>query len=163
MIGNYFIYKIFHDDDIKGVNNKEFLLSVLICMSYIGGGLLYFISSLRIITEETRNEANKYRQRESSISSIKYIYNDGLKKNKYLIFGIIFIMSISLISSEICSLHSLEKNVFEERLYFLFFISLFSKIILKDNIFKHQILSLFIAFFWINSSFYSNYVSYRKR
>ena len=146
MIGNYFIFKIFHDDDIKGVNNKEFLLSVLVCMSYIGGGLLYFISSLRIKTEETRNEANKYRQRESSISSIKYIYNDGLKKNKYLIFGIIFIMSISLILSEICSLHSLEKNVFEARLYFLFFISLFSKIILKDNIFKHQILSLFIAF-----------------
>ena len=37
------------------------------------------------------------------------------------------------------------KNVFQRRLYFLFFIQLFSKFILKENIFKHQYFSLIIA------------------
>ena len=37
------------------------------------------------------------------------------------------------------------KNLFEVRFYFLFFIPIFSKIILKENIYKHQYFSLLIA------------------
>ena len=40
-----------------------------------------------------------------------------------------------------------DANVFEERLFYLFFIPLFSKIILKENIYKHQSLSLIVSSF----------------
>ena len=36
-------------------------------------------------------------------------------------------------------------NIFDERLFYLFFIPLFSKIILKQNIYKHQYFSLLIS------------------
>ena len=39
----------------------------------------------------------------------------------------------------------MERTIFEKRLYFLFFIALFSKFLLKNEIFKHQILSMSIA------------------
>jgi hypothetical protein len=55
-------------------------------------------------------------------------------------------MSILLVIFTIISIYALDKNAFQERLYFLFFIPLFSKIILKLDIFIHQILSLLIAF-----------------
>ena len=55
-------------------------------------------------------------------------------------------MSIIATLVEICSLYFINNHVFDFRIYTLFSIVLFSKIILKDNIFKHQILSLFISF-----------------
>ena len=144
MLGNLFIGLIIDD---KGFKNKEFSITLFICFSYSVGGLLYFISSIRTKTAETKDDAIIYREkeREKSISSIKFIYNDGLRKNRFKIFGILFIMSSCLSLCTICSLLALDKNVFQERLYFLFFIPLFSKVILKDDIFKHQIVSLIIA------------------
>ena len=38
-----------------------------------------------------------------------------------------------------------DSNVFQERLFYLFFIPLFSKIILKENIYKHHYFSLLIS------------------
>jgi hypothetical protein len=144
VIANYFIFLILKKENIK---HKEFILSNAVCATYIGGGLLYFISSIGTKTEEKRNEEVENKQKERSPSSITYIFNDGLRKqNKSKIFGILIIMSIIIVLVEICALYSFDNNVFEQRLYILFSIALFSKIILKDNIFKHQILSLFISF-----------------
>ena len=137
-LGNLFISFISKDN---GLNNKEFLCTFLIHLSYIGGGLLYFISSIRTKTEQTRSEAVIV-----SPSSIRYIYNDASNKNKLYQFIILLIMSILLVISTISGLHIGDKYVFEERLYFLFFIPLFSKYILKIKIFSHQILSLLITF-----------------
>ena len=143
-LGNFFLELIYNDE---GINNKEFLIAIITSLSYIGGGILYFISWIRTRTEESRDEALEHLERkERNPSSIRYIYNDGLKKNKLHIFFILLIMSILLVFSTVASIYALEKNVFEERLYFLFFIPLFSKIILKLDIFSHQILSLLIAF-----------------
>ena len=55
-------------------------------------------------------------------------------------------MSILIVLSTISDLQIGDKKVFEERLYFLFFIPLFSKYLLKIKIVNHQILSLLIAF-----------------
>ena len=140
-LGNLFLSFILKDN---GLNNKDFLCTFLIHLSYIGGGLLYFISSIRTKTEQTRNEAITYRERSSS--SIRYIFNDASNKNKLYIFLILLIMSILLVLSTISGLYTVDKYVFEERLYYLFFIPLFSKYILKIKIFNHQILSLLIAF-----------------
>ena len=140
---NYFLFLILKKENIK---NKEFLLLHTICASYIGGSLLYFISSIRTKNEETRNENVENKQKERTSSRITYIFNEGLKKNTSKIFGFLIIMSIIIVLVEVCSLYTLEKHVFEQRLYILFSIAFFSKTILKDNIFRHQILSLFISF-----------------
>ena len=142
MIGNFFIVIV---DEDEGVKNKEFLLSILECLSFTGGGLLYFISSLREKTEETRDRAiNNVEGR----LSIKLIYNKTLniKKNNLKIYTILIIASISISFFDICEIYSVDKNTFEERFYIIFFLSLFSKIILKNNIYNHQILSLSFSF-----------------
>ena len=147
VLANYFVFLIIKTE---GINNKEFLLLNSILPSYIGGGLLYFISYIRTKTYETRNEALEIKQKERSLSSISisyiYKYNDGIKINTFKIIGILIIMSIIATLVEICSLYFINNHVFDFRIYTLFSIVLFSKIILKDNIFKHQILSLFISF-----------------
>ena len=83
----------------------------------------------------------------SSISSL-YYFGGGL---------LYFISSVSFIN--ICSLLTFNKNVFEPRLYYFLLLPFFSKIILKSELFRHQILSLFISiigiiFLFIPISFY---------
>ena len=142
-----FLANLFIDliGDNNGFDEKGCLLVILIDSSYIGGGLLYFISSIKTKTEQTRNDAIIYKERRSS--SIKYIYNDASKnKNKIYIFIILLIMSILIVTATTASFFTTNKHTFEKRLYFIFFIALFSKFILKIDIFSHQFLSLFIAF-----------------
>ena len=52
---------------------------------------------------------------------------------------------INAIDDLLCVLIENNQNVFDERLFYLFFIPLFSKIILKENIYKHHYLSLLIS------------------
>jgi hypothetical protein len=54
-------------------------------------------------------------------------------------------MSLFVSFFDICEVYSFDKNVFDERLFFIFFISIFSQIILKMEIYNHQILSLSIS------------------
>lgn len=141
IICNYFIERINSD---KGLKNKQCLLSTLECSTLLGGGFLYFISSLREKTEKTRYKAKQYVE---SNNSIKLIYNDGLKSKKryFKIFSILFLMSSFISFFDICEVYSFDKVTFEERLYLILFISIFSNIILKIEIYNHQILSLSIA------------------
>ena len=57
IICNYFIEKINED---KGLINKQCFIAIMECSTYLGGGFLYFISSIREKTEETRNKAKTY-------------------------------------------------------------------------------------------------------
>jgi len=146
MLANYFVLLILRTENIY---NKEFIVGITACTSYIGGGLLYFISYIRTKTEETRNEKNNSadKQTEGSSSSISYIFYDGKKKiNSSKIYRILFIMSMIIALNETGTLYFYYNNVFEQRLFILFSIALFSRIVLKNFIFKHQILSLFISF-----------------
>ena len=143
MACNYLINDII---DAIGFENREFLLISYVEITYIGGGVVYFISWIRTKTEETRDKANIYKEKERSTSStITYIYNEGLKVNQCKIFGIIFFISVIIALFTVCDIYAINYNIFEERLYFLFFTCIFSKLILKDDIFRHQILSLIIA------------------
>ena len=137
---NYFIHTLFNDNPSM---EMHMLLTIYIDCSYLFGGLLYFISSIREKTYETRDDAIVYRERASS--AVKYIYNDGSKKSLIKILLILLLISCLITITTICNLYSMEKTIFEKRLYFLFFIALFSKYILKSDIFKHQILSMSIA------------------
>ena len=142
---NFFILKI---NDDKGVINKEFLLSILECLCFTGGGLLYFISSLREKTEETRDKAKTYTENKNTIKLIYNEYNDKtkMKKNYIKVFSMLFFMSLLVSLFTICEIYTFDKNIFEERFYIIFSIPIFSRIILRENIYNHQILSLSISF-----------------
>ena len=137
---NFFIHTI--NKENNHMENHLFL-TLYIDLSYLFGGLLYFISFIRAKTNETRYDAIV--QKERPLSAVKYIYNDGSKKSKIKITLILFLISSLITISSVCNLYSMDKTIFEKRLYFMFFIALLSKYILKNNIFKHQILSMTIA------------------
>ena len=140
---NIFIYFLYFGD--QGQNqekqNNELFITIIIDLSYVFGGLLYFISAIRTKTEETRDKAEVYRPK----AMIKLIYNKGDKKDKKKIFLILILLSILITITTLSNLYELKYVTFEKRLYFIFYIALFSKIILKNEIFNHQKLSLFIA------------------
>ena len=139
---NYIVNLI---NEIVEFKNKPFLLSSFIELTYIGAGLIYFIDWIRNQTEKTRENSIIYKGRENRCNSIRLIYNEGLKINKFRASLIIFILSALFAVFNLCQVYSLTKNTFEVRLYFLFFIPIFSKCILKEDIFKHHILSLIIG------------------
>jgi hypothetical protein len=122
----------------------------------LGGGLLYFVTYIRSKTEALKksNENKNDKTRTVSSSSITYIYNDGSGYNNTLkIYSILVISSLLIIFAIICDLYYLfnsfpfnvKKNDFERRLYYLILLPIFSKIILKNELFSHQILSLSIS------------------
>ena len=57
----------------------------------------------------------------------------------------IIILSLRILIQDFLNMFINGHNVFNEKIYFLFFIPLFSKIILKDNIYKHQYFALIIS------------------
>ena len=138
MLANYLLIYI---DESHVIKKAEFVIPFYVMFSYIGAGAIYFISYFKQKVESGK-EHIIYRES----NSIRYIYNDSNKK----IFALkeyILIIFLGFLSSlfELLSVFCSQKNVFEERLYFLLFIPLFSKLILKDNIFRHQYFSLLIA------------------
>ena len=142
MISNYFLSLMMDQADF---DHKQFFLTTFVNMSFVGGGLMYFVSWIRNKTDETRDNAIVYKERQNT-SQIKFIYNDNsIKFPTFTIFFILLLISICLAIFNLVDIYSLDRNIFEERLYFLFFISFFSKIILKIDIFSHQVLSLFIG------------------
>jgi len=107
-------------------------------------GILYLISYLRSITKKTKNEAVNNKIKNNLIKDNKdNKYNNS---NKRKIFFLILIITVSytvyISNSKILSK---KYNIFEIRIYNLLFNAIFCKIILKDSIFRHQLLSLALA------------------
>ena len=115
MLANYFLGKIIRLSIIK---KSEFIASIFILLTYIFAGLVYFISYFEQKIDK-KKEYNSYNR--NSQLTINYIYNKENNRNKKY------------------------KVLFEYRLYFFLFIPLFSKFILRENIYKHHYFSLIIA------------------
>ena len=145
------IIEIIYSSSIISDNtkNRDLLFNMIDCLSTLVGGLLYFVASMRTKTEETRNNAIIYKE---TSHDIEYIYNPlELEKNYCIIITYLIIMSIIFSFVYIileCQNIIIEENThkFERRLYYLFFLPLFSKFILKSDIFSHQIVSLIISY-----------------
>lgn len=137
---NYFIHYLYNGNKKMELH---FFLTIYIDLSYALGGLLYFISRIRIKTEETRNNAKIYKERPSR--DIKLIYNDPSKKDTKKIILLLILISMLNTITTITNLYSINRVVFEKRLYFIFYIAIFSKHFLKEQIFKHQIMSMVIS------------------
>ena len=156
-LANYFIFLNAEIPKINkievNIKNKLCLITFSIFLSYFGGGLLYCISYIRTKTEDIkkskedkRDELDSFKSKSSSPYSVEYIYNKEIKQNNPLkIFSILFVISLIFSFDLICKLLAFNQNVFERRLYFLLFLPMFSKIILKSELFRHQFLSLFIS------------------
>ena len=139
MTSNYLLHLI----NKENYHNIEFTLALFVNFAYILGGSLYFITYIREKTEETKNNAIVYQERKT----INLIYKeDKPNKSKTKIFFILLFMSLLLATYIIIYTFSNHKNLVEKRLYYLFFISIFSKFILKSEIYRHQVLSLSISF-----------------
>ena len=159
MLGNYFIHLLNKNNKNKD-NKLEFTFSIFINLTYISGGLLYFISFIRTKTEESKDKAIVYKERKT----INLIYNeDKPKKSKIKIFFILIFISLLLTIYIFVYTISLGKTVFEKRLYYLFFISIFSKLILKNQIYWHQILSLSLSFIGLIILFFPVYLKIEKK
>jgi len=129
------------DEKIK---KKLYFLSSTNSLAYFGSGLLYFITYIRSKTEaQKKSRVSSY----LSSSSIEYIYNEPIGQNNSLkILFILFIISLLFNSTIICNYLIFNKDHFEKRLYYLLLLPIFSKIILKSELFSHhQFLSLFIS------------------
>jgi len=161
-----YLANLFFDLYVETLNNnptdekikkKLYFLSSIYPLSYFGGGLLYFITYIRTKTETSK------KSRVSS-SSIEYIYNEPIRQNNTLkIFSILFIISLLYNCSIICNLLSYKKTVLERRLYYFLLLPIFSKIILKSEIFNHQILSLCISIIGMILLFIPKYYGFEKK
>ena len=141
MLTNFFQYLI---QENKIVNKSQLLDSLVDDLSYIFAGLFYFISYFK---EKFNKNNEPPSNNENNNSGIIYIYNEGItyNYNPYKVILLIILLSLIIGINEILYIIITVKNVFEERICFLLFIPLFSKLILKENIFKHQYFSLLLS------------------
>ena len=138
MLSNYFLGVLISTNIIKRV---EFIGIILDIFPYVFAGLFHFISYFKSI-EEKEDESDP----KGSQNGIHYIYNSNITSiYSHKIFLLIVLLSLLIGINEFIAFINLGKHLFEFRLYFLFFIPLFSKIILKENIYKHQYFSLIVA------------------
>ena len=134
--------------------NIMILLRIIQCLSYLLAGLLTFIPSLREKNKNSKNDAIMYKQKKRSTSmelvlKKDYIANKG--KSKMAFFNL-FLISLCIVINQYLVLFSKAKHIIEIRIYIFLFLIIFSKFILKQNIYKHHIISLsisFIGFFFI--------------
>ena len=141
MLANYFFDRI---RKIKFVRNEEFIFTSYILLSYFVAGCFYFISKFR---QKVEGAKENIIYRESTISTIKYIYNERVKTNILKQAILIIFLAFLIVLAELFSLfaHKPKIHLLQERFYYLLFIPIFSKFILKDNIFKHHYFSLLLA------------------
>ena len=108
------------------------------------GGLLYFIPCLGIIKEGSINIALQNRGNSLSVNN-RFINNNETKKFQIKIIMFLCLILLLMTFKTLSIVYSINKTAFENRLYYIFYISIISKYILKEKIYKHQKLSLFIS------------------
>ena len=128
----------------KVINKFDFFSSVSTDLSFIFAGLFYFVPHFKANYNKKNYPSSN---NETNNSGIIYIYNEGIINNYHpcKIIMLIILLSLIIVIDNLFYIFISDKNVFEKRLYFLIFIPLFSKIILKVDIYKHQYFSLIIA------------------
>ena len=139
MMTNYFLDKVAYSK----IKRVEFLILIYIELSFITAGILHFITKYR--SRRKKPKINNDKDENSHNKVIELIYNNSFNINTKKV--LMFIILISLIYTILIFLDIINngKNIIQQRLFYMFFVPLFSKYILKENIYKHQYLSLFIC------------------
>ena len=136
MLGNYSATKI-----KSVIEQKYFYLIISYEVFYIFSGLFYFVSYFR----KNSNKGRESNENSNSDKDIKYIYNASFKINAKKVIILLIILSLLLIGKRFLFAYIYENNKIETRFYYMILIPLFSKLILKENLYKHQYLSLAIC------------------
>ena len=135
-------------EDYEVPKKLEFIEPILYDLPFVSAGLFYFISYFQVNVNIKSKSDNKVH----SGLDIDYEYNEALFDKKISVYKfykfMVLLGTMNAIDNLLWAL-MYKSTVFNERLFELFFIPLFSKIILKENIFKHQYFSLIISLFGI--------------
>ena len=135
-------------NEIK-IHKFEFLLAFIFSFNYILSGLLYFVDIFRIKTKTTKNNTIIYNKEESSKDLIYNNNYDDLLSKKSELKVIIILFLLPILISIILFVREFynSEQLLDPNFIYLIFVPLFSKYILKENIYKHQIFSLIISIF----------------
>ena len=128
MLTNLFEYLI---EEEKVINKFDFFDCISTELSLIFAGLFYFIPYFRSNLNKKNYDSPS---NENNNSGIIYIYNEGIidNYNPCKIMMLIILLSIIFALLNFLFIFIIDKNVFEQRLYYIIFIPLFSKILLKQ-------------------------------
>ena len=138
MLANYFSNKII----FSKAKISDYFLLTYVEFTYVVGGLIYFIS----YSKKTNNDLDdSYSKRLKLLKKYKKEVKKDIKKKWLIILAISVLTIIYIVSVGLYR----DRHLFEPRLYFLLFIPFFTKFILKEEIYKHQYLSLIITIFAI--------------
>ena len=130
--------------DSKVITKIVFLDTIFIDLAYILTGLFYFIPYFNInLNKNNISYLNIQRNNPEVIYHDNKIQND--KNNTFKIIMLIILLILQAVIVDFLYNFVDGKNVFEERIYYIFLFPLFSKIILKENLYKHQYFSLIIS------------------
>ena len=139
MLFQYFLLKI---DEYNIIINSYFYSLILTEFVYILAGLFYFISYFR--KNSNINANNKF------LIGTKYLNNKSNNYNSKKVYLFYFLLSALLIIDIFANTYTSKYTKFNENSYLILLIPLFSKFILKENLYKHQYLSLMISIIaWI--------------
>lgn len=135
------IYLINNND----FGNIDYFCSIYICLSLIVGGLSYFISLIKS-RQDNKNIAIINENLSTSKNSIKLIYNPKKFDNKTVFIILILMSFLFALNVFYGQVYVINYTVLDTRFYEILFISLLSKIILKKELYRHQIFSILISF-----------------
>ena len=134
-LNNYFFLKIRYT-----IKNNYCFNIITDELLHVFAGLFYFISYFR----KNGNKGN------NNNTGIKYIYNKSNKINLKIYAIFLVILSLFLFSNRFIRAYIYDNKKIDSRFYFIIFIPLFSKFILKENLYKHHYLSIIISIIgWI--------------
>ena len=145
MLTNYFIYKII-DPELKIVKNGYVFNMLIAELFQTFAGLFYFISYFKKNPNKGKESDNKLNRK----NVIRYIYNETITIDKKIYILFLIILSTFLITERFILTYIYNNKKIESRTYYIILIPLFSKLLLKENLYKHQYLSLAISIIgWI--------------
>ena len=126
------------------IKKPQLIKSILYDAPNVLAGLFYFIPNLQVNVNIKKKLTNK----DNPNIVANYIYNKNFStiintKKDIILFLLLSLMHA--IDDLLWVLIEYIDIILEQRLFYLFFIPLFSKIILKQDIYKHQYLSLLIS------------------
>ena len=143
-IFNY-LYDFFEKkfDDTEVLKNTAFIKSIIYDLHNVCAGLFYFVPHFQVNVDV--NTILDYKEKPKLIRDYSYSKNLQNKDNSKTIKTYILILSLMFAIDDLFWVIILYENTLEPRLFHLIFIPLFSKIILKEKIYKHQYFSLLIT------------------
>ena len=140
-----FLYDFFEKkfDDTEVLKNTAFIKSIIYDLHNVCAGLFYFVPHFQVNVDV--NTILDYKEKPKLIRDYFYSKNLQNKDNSKTIKTYILILSLMFAIDDLFWVIILYENTLEPRLFHLIFIPLFSKIILKEKIYKHQYFSLLIT------------------